>query len=288
LPLTIHPGDYPYLELLTRITHLYTHLQAADYRPGLWGAMDTHLVQSPIYQMLGPAEKSTVATFVGFVMAKLFADRLLDIPWLFKFDVDSRATGMFGLNREFQWVTPGVKGRSNRLEQRLVKKAKKLTRQVTIGGRPPQQRVAFFSYFTAVSKTLKAYLVNLPFTAHDSNLNVDIEPDTFLHSYYALIFDFLTTDYGGKAEAVTAAARAYRVKRIPEADVQIGLNEQIYQLMQTQDSRFSRKLVNDMIETTPQDQTEPHTMIGPDGVFIRLDEAWGENRMHLPPEERNK
>jgi hypothetical protein len=46
-------------------------------------------------------------------------------------------------------------GRSNRLEQRLIKKAAKLTRQATIGDLPPQQQIGFFSYFTAITKTLR-------------------------------------------------------------------------------------------------------------------------------------
>jgi len=283
---TIQPQAAAYWGLIHRITRLYTHLQTADYRPGLWGAMDTHLVQSPNYQRLGAAEKSTASTFMALITAKLFAAKLLHSPWLSKGDAQSQSAGAVGLDKEFHWIVMKAKGRSNRLDQRLVRKAQKPGGPVSVADKSPKQQVAFFSYFTAVNKTLKAYWVNLPSTAHHSNLHLDISPDAFLRAYYALIVDFLAADYGGKVEITTFAGRTYRVKNIPEIDGQIGLEEKIYHLLRSGDKISPKSFTFDRAEDTSPEKEEAKITVGQDGVFIRLGDAWRDERMVLPPLER--
>jgi hypothetical protein len=283
---TIQPQASAYWGLIHRITRLYTHLQTADYRPGLWGAIDTHLVQSPNYQRLGAAEKSTASTFMAHITAKLFAVELLRVPWLFNLDAYSQTSGVVGLDQEFCWVAIRVKGRSNRLEQRLVRKTQRLVGPVAIAGKPPKQQAAFFSYFTAVSKTLKVYWVDLPPAVHHRNLNLDITSDTFLRAYYALLVDLLSADYGAKTETVTIAGRAYRVKNIPEVDGQIGLEEKIYHLLQPGGKISPKDFTFDLAKGTDPKKEETKITVGQDGVFIRLGNAWRDDRMYLPPPER--
>lgn len=282
---TVLPQASAYWGLIHRITSVYTYLQAADYRPGLWGAMDTHLVQSSLYRQASTAEKAMGSTFLGHVIAKLFAAKLLRMPWLFTPD-PRQFHGLVGLNHEAQWVILDVKGRSNRLEQRLIKKAAKLTRQVTIGGLPPQQQIGFFSYFTAITKTLRAYWVNLPLIHSDHSLNQDITPETFLRSYYTLLFDFLSADYGGRVEITTFAERTYQVKKIPEVEVQVGLEEKIYHLMQSGGRISLKDFVFAGEKITSSEKEDTKITVGQDGIFVRLGDAWRDDRMYLPPPER--
>jgi len=282
---TVLPQASSYWGLMHRITSVYAHLQTADYRPGLWGAMDTHLVQSSLYRQESAAEKSMVSTFFGHITAKLFAVKLLRTPWIFTLD-PQQFRGLVGLTHEAQWVMLSVKGRSNRLEQRLIKTAAKMTQQVTIGGIPPQQQAGFFSYFTAITKTLKAYLVNVPLIRSDHSLNLDITSETFLRSYYMLLYDFLSADYGGQAEIVTFAGCTYRVKNIPEVDGQIGLDEKIYHLMQSGDKISPQDFMLAREKITSSEKEDIKSTVGQDGIFVRLGDAWRDDLMYLPPPER--
>jgi hypothetical protein len=289
VPLAIQPQAYAYLELLHRISSVYAFLQNADYRPGLWGALDTHLTQSPIYQDLDPAEKSTVSIFVGLMGAKLFAAKLLHTPWLFNLTINGQAAGVLGLTQEFQWLAMGIKGRSNRLDPRLIKKAIKLTPRLVIAGVPLEQQMGFFSYFTAVTKTLRAYLINIPHSVNQNNLTLNLSPNRFLRAYYALIFDFLSADYRDQANSITFADRAYRVKNIPEINGRIGLDEQVYDLIksgQPLTQNFLSHLAEVATQPDAHNESNLQTAVISDGVFIQLGESWGDQRMHLPPAER--
>ena len=82
----IQPDTYGYFEIVYRSTILYTNLQAADYRPGLWGPLDTRVIQSPAYRDVEPTEKSAISYFLSLTLAKLFAEKLLDVPWLLHVD----------------------------------------------------------------------------------------------------------------------------------------------------------------------------------------------------------
>jgi hypothetical protein len=281
-----------------RVTSLYAYWQAADYRPGLWGPADTHLQQSPAYQHLGPAEKSAVSYFLGLTAAKLFAQKLLHVPWLLHLDSYSRdrqadhtrkLPDLLGLDKKLTWLVLEAKGRSNWLNQRVVKKAKQQAQTLTrIAGRQPGLQVGFCSYFTGITKTFKVYLVDPPVEDKYSNgHNLDLTPKTYLSTYYGLIFEFLTAEYRETATSITHGNHTYRVKNIAEADLRLGLDEQIYALLQSGDKSLSKNLITGLSGvTSPSNEDEAQTTLGHDGVYVQLGDSWRDDKMYLPPAER--
>ena len=111
-------------------------------------------------------------------------------------------------------------------------------------------------------------------------------PETFLRSYYTLLFDFLSADYGGQVEITTFADRTYQVKKIPEVEVQVGLEEKIYHLMQSGGKISSKDFVFAGEKITPSEKEDTKIAVGQDGIFTRLGDAWRDDRMYLPPPER--
>ncbi|MFC1976405.1 hypothetical protein ACFLXQ_08395 [Chloroflexota bacterium] len=298
LQYVIRPETYAYFELVHRATSLYAYWQAADYRPGLWGPADTHLRQSPAYQHLGPAEKSANSYFLGLTAAKLFAEKLLNTPWLLHVDTYSRhieadlswkLPDLVGLDRQLAWLVLEVKGRSNWLDQRVVKKAKQQAQTLTrIAGCQPGLQVGFCSYFTGITKTFKVYLVDPPVKDKLGNgNNLDLTLETYLSAYYGLVFDTLTAEYGGESTAVTYRKHTYRVKSIAEADLQLGLDEQIYALLQSGDKSLSKNMATGLSDvTSPSDEDEAQTTVGYDGIYVRLGDSWRDDKMYLSPAER--
>lgn len=289
----IRPETYAYFELVYRSTLLYTHLQAADYRPGLWGPIDTHLRQSEVYQALDPGEKASISYFIGLTMAKLFAERLLQTPWLSHLDTcqpvpapqPAAAPDLIGLDRQGNWVVQEVRGRSNWLSRQTIQRAKSRGQRLgQIGGRKPGLWVGFAGYFTSTGKTLKVYLEDPP---ADGQSTLELQPEVFLTSYYRLLFELLTGDYGPKPFAESYGGRSYRVKPIVEADLRVGLDEQILEWLQTNRKLGLYRLAG---LTPPQPSAQAETpepiTIGHDGILVELGERWGDTRMHLSPTER--
>jgi hypothetical protein len=298
LQYVIRPDTYAYFELIHRVTSLYAYWQAADYRPGLWGPADTHLRQSPVYQHLGPAEKSAISYFLGLTAAKLFTQKLLNLPWLLHLDSYSRyleanhsrkLPDLVGLDRQLTWLVLEAKSRSNWLDQRVVKKAKQQAQTLTrIAGRQPGLQVGFCSYFTGITKTFKVYLVDPPVEdKHSNGHNLDLTPERYLAAYYGLIFDFLTAEHSGAPTSITYGNRTYRAKNIAEADLQLGLNEQIYALLQSDDKLLSKDLMTGLSGViSPSDEDKAQTIVGHDGVYVQLGDSWHDDKMYLPPAER--
>jgi hypothetical protein len=296
----IQPGTYPYLELVYRTTMVYENLQAAEYRPGLWGPGDTAVLQSPAYRGLDPAQKAITSYLLGLAVAKLFAARLLGVAWLSHSDsyrqplepeaVPEARPDFIGLQRELGWLVMEVRGRSHWLDRRVLRKAKRRAQGVTdVGGRKPGLYVGLCSYFSGKDRTLKVYLEDP--AGEESpviNRNLELSPRSYLASYYRLLLSLLSSDYGPPAAAVTYGNRSYLVKHLAEADLQLGLDEQIYRLLQSMDKAVPKALLEAVAEErAPEEGDEEYVALGRDGIYIRLGDRWRPEQMALPPGERN-
>src|SRR5258708_24977418 len=93
-------------------------------------------------------------------LAKLFANRLLSVPWMMHLDVyrqqlqpvlSGRSKPDFvGLNSNNDWVVIEAKGRTNDFEESVLQTAKAQTQKLaTIQGTRPVLRVATLAYFAA-------------------------------------------------------------------------------------------------------------------------------------------
>jgi hypothetical protein len=98
--------------------------------------------------------------FLGLTLSKLFAEKLLDAPWLLHLDVfrdrlnPSLLTGrsrpdLVGQTRGGDWVALESKGRVSRPETNCRNKAKEqVERIVAINGVPVQHRIGAAAYFS--------------------------------------------------------------------------------------------------------------------------------------------
>jgi hypothetical protein len=295
----IQPGTYAYLELVYRSTTLYESLQAAEYRPGLWGPGDTALLQSPAYRLLDPVQKAIISYLLGLAMAKVAASSLLGIAWLSHGDnyqqpLEPEALPVgrpdfIGLHRNLGWVVMEVKGRSHWLDRRVIHRAKQRAQKLTgIGGQKPGLQVGFCSYFAGKDRTMKVYLEDPPVeAAPTAEGNLALSPQSYLSDYYRLLLALLSSEYGESSSVVTYGNRRYRVKHLVEADMTLGLDEQVYNLLETPRS-FRPKALLDVLaeEQAPEEGDEEHVALGRDGIYVRLGERWHPERMALPPAER--
>lgn len=287
----IRPDTYPYFEIVYRSTILYTNLRAADYRPGLWGPQDTPVVQSAAYRDVDPSEKSAISYFLSLATAKLFAEKLLDVSWLLHVDTYARhlpahplpLPDLIGLDSDAKWLVVQAKGRSHGLNRRMVHRMKQRT-QPRIADQKPELLVGFASYFTAQSKILKAYLEDPPVTTDNRSSSLALDPKTFLSGYYALLVDLLTADYGPPSFLESYGERTFRLKAIDEADLRIGLDEQIYQRLRGGDFSLERFIASR--RRAPRIETTEQISVGGDGIYVGLGERWSPTRMHLPPADR--
>jgi hypothetical protein len=295
----IQPGVYSYFEIIYRTTILYANLQAASFQPGLWGAADTHLIQSSAYEDLDPSEKSAISYFLGLTTAKLFAEKLLGTPWLMHLDTYSqsltsppprgRRPDLVGRDRQSKWIVIEAKGRSNGLDKRAVEVAKgQATALAQIAGQKPRLHVGLSSYFFSKDKILKAYIQDpSPADDSDNSFGLDIGPESFMKNYYGLLYEVLLSEYGGAIDTETHGNRTYRMKRINEADLSIGLDEQVFEIIQNSDMPVLRRLVDVLSDVSlPQDELDSQVAVGRDGIYVRLGPHWGDDRMYLPPAER--
>lgn len=294
----IQPGTYAYLELVYRSTALYETLQAAEYRPGLWGPGDTALLQSPAYRLLDPVQKAIISYLLGLAVAKVFAAGLLGVTWLSHGDsyqqplepeaLPASRPDFIGLHRSLGWVVMEVKGRSHWLDRRVIRRAKQRAQKLTgIGGQKPGLQVGFCSYFTGKDRTLKVYMEDPPVEEATTEGNLALSPQSYLASYYQLLLSLLASGYGQSAAVITYGGRAYRVKHLAEADMTLGLDEQVYSLLEAPRGLRPKALLEALAEErAPEEGDEEQVALGRDGVYIRLGARWHPERMALPPAER--
>jgi hypothetical protein len=295
----IQPETYAYLELVYRGVTLYENLQAEEYRPGLWGPGDTAVLQSPAYRALDPAQKAIISYLLGLAVAKLFVAKLLGVGWLSHGDtyqqrLDPEVLPEFrpdfiGLHPELGWLVMEVKGRSHWLDRRVLHRAKKRAQLLaTIGGRKAGLQIGLCSYFSGKDRTLKVYLEDPPVEEPPATAgDLALSPQDYCMNYYQLLLALLTSPYGDAAASIDYAQRTYRVKRLTEADITLGLDEQVYKLLQAE-KRVSIKGLLEVLTAlpAPEEGDEEQVALGQDGVYLRLGNRWHPERMALPPAER--
>lgn len=115
--------------------------------------------RTPAAKSLDPSEKGAVHYFLGLTLCKLFADKLLDAPWLLHLDVfrdrlnPTFLTGrsrpdMVGRIRSGGWVAMESKGRVSKPNADTCNKAKEQAeRIVAVNGAPLTFRVGGIAYF---------------------------------------------------------------------------------------------------------------------------------------------
>jgi hypothetical protein len=239
------------------------------------------LRRSLAYDGLDSSEKGAISYFLGMTLTKLFANRLLGVPWLMHLDVyrqqlhpvlvGKSKPDFVGLNINNDWVVMEAKGRTNDYEESVLQKAKTQTQQLTtISGSQPVLRVASLTYFAA------GYL---EFAMRDpregrSDKRIPDLPLTkreFVSTYYRPFAALLGENRS--AVHVELDGRGYRGVPFPEFDLFIGLADEQVDIRPT-------------VKDTPRGVN--NGFVGSDGVFVNLGPIWSAEKMRLQPQMRGR
>jgi hypothetical protein len=126
----------------------------ANLREGAEG----DILRSSAYEGLDPSEKGAISYFIGVTLTTLFADAVVDVPWLMHFDVyrkelqpislGKEKPDLVGLKANGDWIVVEAKGRTNDYSEAALAKAKSQSQQLTtIQGKGPLLRVGALAHF---------------------------------------------------------------------------------------------------------------------------------------------
>ena len=296
---------YSGFEIVYRAALLYANLKTTIVNHSPKTNAYHYLIQSSAYESLDPSEKSAISYFLALTASKLFAEKLLTVPWLMhldtyrdQFDIkispDYRPD-LVGLNRNKRWVVIEAKGRSNTLNKQVMTKAKKQAMSLTkIAGRKPFLNIALASYFSSINNTLKIYAKDPPIE-NEGRFELDISLPNYVFAYYKPLMDFIRVDRGQTEAITTFQDRKYLIRRVNEADLWFGLDEQFYRLLPTTRSEElpTERLLTlstELLQFQPEHSLErPHVEFstGIDGTYVQLGNSWDDELMILEPQDRN-
>jgi len=148
--------------------HVFRHGEASLYealfrlsliRMAIQRGMDDRLYRTNAFKALDPTEKGMISYFLGMTCCKLFADQLLDTPWLLHLDVFYGTLGIDILGRSRPdlvgqdgsgcWHAFECKGRSARPSESDKEAAKsQACRLKSVGGVMATLHVGTVAFFT--------------------------------------------------------------------------------------------------------------------------------------------
>lgn len=225
---------------------------------------------------------------MGMTLAKLLADKLLDVPWLMHLDVYRAQLGpellsgnsrpdLVGQNPSGDWIGVESKGRTNDFDQVALNRAKEQVENLsTISGVAPILRVALLAYFD--DGTL-ACALNDP-NEHDRKdvtelPDIPLTRDELIEGYYRPFREWLREAPNIELEEIDN--RQYRVGYLPEVDVSIGIEDDL--LVDTSLNIATKR-------RAPRSRENEYQ--APDGLVVRVGELWSEANMQRQPQERHR
>lgn len=298
----IRYGYHSQFEMVYRSALLFANLRARVPQVTNWLVAYNYPTQSSAYKELDPSEKSAISYFFGLTTAKLFAEKLLDTPWIMHLDSYKQSLSpqianggrpdLVGLDKNSNWIVIEAKGRSNELDRKVVNRAKEQAGLlVNIAGQKTRLNIGFVCYFSNQDYALQIHLQD-PTPSEVNGFELNIETNDYLLDYYYPILEFLVSDHEQTGILQHDNDRSYIFKRIPEADIQIGLDREVLSLLTHQKREFSS---NDLISilaktwsdtSAKADDYQRKITLGSDGVYIALGDSWSNEKMFQEPEER--
>ena len=211
-------GRYSSADLVNRIACMYAYFDIDG---------TGRMVRSPAFATLDPSEKGIASFYLGMAMAKLFADKVLGIPWLMhisryearwavRYGASGKRPDLFGCNSAGDWAVAEAKGRT-RVTGALLRQMKAQKSNVaTINGAMPAHRYGSATRFEAGQLALR--VVDPP-PRRDAE-EVPIDPAAWLTDYYTPIVDLI-------ADADRHVEGLYLFGVIPNTGVEVGVTEEI-------------------------------------------------------------
>ena len=289
----IRYGSLSWLEIIYR---------SAILRANLSSSPQGGFTKTDAYKSLDPSEKSAVSYFFGLSLANLAAQRLLGIPWLVHLDCFSdlpiqlkgnQRPDLIGKDYWGEWGVFEAKGRTNRIDQKTIQKAKEQTRMLRkIDGSDPSIRVASISHF--FDNTLNLHLEDPD--EIDSNA-VDFEisggEDQFLKYYYRPFVSLIERSGTSHEEAIDRRTdfirignRGINIVSLAEVDLVVGLDAQVQEILTlgfqerdapTNSDRLRPQLLNHLegiLQAAHSIDDDTASFLGLDGIFVRLGSSW--------------
>jgi hypothetical protein len=221
-------GRYSFAEMLHRVACMQAYFDVDQ---------SNRLTLSPAFKNLDSSEKGVVSFYLGMAMTKIYADKMLNIPWMMhisRYEVDWAVTyganpnrpDLFGCNASGEWAVAEAKGRS-RVTNRLVTKMQQQKSAVaSIQGVVPTYRYGSATRFDRGRLALR--VVDPPRRRRAQD--VPLDPAAWLVDYYRPIVDMLEqTDAHQEGEAI--------VGTLPGTDVEVGVSETIAEVVRSSRER---------------------------------------------------
>lgn len=255
-------GVYSLYEIVNRSTLVWSSLKSSS----------GYLEKTGVYKEMDPTEKVFVSFSLGMTMSKLFALKLLNIPWLehvanVNTSIKTRTAtksrpDLIGLNVRKEFVIVEAKGRTNGFSSDAQVKAKNQTKVINnIGGIRPVLRVASQCFF---NDKLEVYIED-PEQVSENAIEVDTKVSSYLESYYGLF------------------------KHIDERELELlkPMGIEISFSKQLADSIKNNSFDEFEVKNNKINLDKNGFKCFPDGIKIKLDpDLWSDDILSLEPEYR--
>ena len=233
---------------------------------------------------LDPTEKGMVNYFLGMSFCKLFAEKLLRVPWLLHLDVfrpelNVELSGrsrpdLIGQNdRQSCWHSFECKGRVSRPDNATKQKAKGQALRVQgVNGQPCTLHVGAITYY--VDEEPNFYWRDPPAEGDEGSINLSLPDDVWRH-YYGLVSELLQppdeVDSSQRGEREPDESEHLTVS-IEEADAQIVVHRAVAGHLSAGRWEQARLAALESSEALAGDN------FAPDGLRVDTGESWHEGR----------
>ncbi len=265
-------GEYSLLEIVYRAAMFYANLRQESAG---------QIVPSAAYIGLDPSEKGAISYFFGLAMAKAFAEKILNVPWLMHLDVYRKELmvalagksrpDLVGQNAGGQWIAIEAKGRSNGFEMAVLNRAKGQAAMLhAVGGKQPALRNGMVTHFGG--GRLQFRVSDPPPDEHQRRVDLPLNRAQLIEGYYRPFRTFLSSS----EETVELKGERFRIAHADVADLEVGLTQR----------RMQRDVPDITIEEDQGGGEEYY--VGRDGILVRLGPMWSPSNMALEPQSRTR
>lgn len=264
-------GRFSMFEIAYRLAILYANLCENEQE---------YIRRSLAYDGLDPSEKGAISYFLGLTFAKVFGERLLNVPWLMHLDVyrdilwvsliNQSRPDLVGRNVDGEWVVMESKGRTNGFDSGALEQAKRQAEQVIeISGEAPVLRIGLEIHFS--DGTLHIVAVDPEFDdSSEQRIELPLTKEQFFKGYYRPFKTWIKD--APDATHFEWRGTNYKMVTIKSVDVSIALVEDV--------------LENDKLFFLGEPSKEGQIFAAPDGLLVQIGSAWSRDNMKKEPQER--
>ncbi len=234
------------------------------------------IVRTDLFKRMDPTEKGAVNYFLGLILCKLFAAKLLDAPWTIHLDVFRNwlNPGMLAGRSRPDMVAQSVvtgdwhafecKGRASMPGEEEKRKAKAQARRlISVGGSTCQLHIGCITFFR--SDAIEFYWRD-PEPEKSGGMEL---PETPLmwRAYYE---SFYSAYRGAIADADAAAKPTDGFARMPVLDISLAVHPKIEKLLNDENWAAARAVATEMQEEFQK------TGYQPDGLKVAAGDSWSD------------